>query len=234
MLPIIEKLLAVQEHDRRIARLLREQRDVPLRKQQIESRLLAHRESHKAAQENLKKHTATIKRIEGDIEEKKEQIKKYRDQELQIKSNGEYKALEHEIAMVQQRIRALEDEEIAGMEQVDELQRQQQQHGQDFQVEEKQVQEDLKTLDARAAGIAQEIEQCRAARTAEAQGIDPEWLARYDRVFQRAGDHALVSVDKSCCGGCHMQLPPSVVHDARKALSITLCNYCGRMLYVNA
>ena len=231
---MIEKLLVVQEYDRRIARLLREQRDVPLRKQQIESRLQAHRESLKACQEDLKKQTATIKRIEGDIEEKKGQIKKYREQELQIKSNVEYKALEHEISVVQRGIRALEDEEIVAMERMEELQRVLQERGRDFQVEEKQVSDDLKTMEARAANIANEIEQCRGAREVEARAIDPEWKMRYERVFQRAGDYALVGVDKSCCGGCHMQLPPSVVHDARKGLSITLCNYCGRMLYASS
>jgi len=229
---MIEKLLALQEHDRRLARLLREQRDVPLRRQQIESRLQAHRESQKAGQENLKKQSAAIKHLEGDIEEKKEQIKKYREQQYQIKSNVEYRALEHEIGIAQQRIRALEDEEITGMEQVEELQRQQQQHGHDFQVEEQQVQADLQALAARAASIEQELEQGRTARAAEAQGVEPEWLARYERVFQRTGDYALVAVDNNCCGGCHMQLPPSVVHDARRAPSITLCNYCGRILYV--
>ncbi|MCX6998436.1 MAG: C4-type zinc ribbon domain-containing protein [Kiritimatiellaeota bacterium] len=152
---------------------------------------------------------------------------------MQIKSNVEYKALEHEIAVVQQGIRALEDEEIAAMERMDELQRVLQEHGRDFQVEEQQVLQDLKTLDARAANIAGEIEQGRGAREVEAAAVAPDWRARYERVFERAGDYALVGVDKNCCGGCHMQLPPSVVHDARKGLSITLCNYCGRMLYAS-
>ena len=231
MLPMIEKLLVVQDRDRKIAHLLQEQVDLPARKKLIESRLHAHNESLKGVQEELKKQGAKIKRIEGEIEGGKEQIRKYREQEFQIKSNVEYKALEHEIAIVQKAIRALEDEEIAAMERMEELQKVLQQHGQDYQQEEKRVHEDQQTLDARAANLQQELEQCRAERAAVAVDVDREWLARYERVFQKAGDYALVAVDKHCCGGCHMQLPPSVVHDARKGQTITLCNYCGRMLY---
>ena len=231
MSPLVEKMLTLQDRDRKILQLLREQKDVPARKQLIETRLQAHRESLKASQEEIKKHTATLKNLEVEIEAKKEQIKKYREQQLQAKRNEEYRALEHEIGTVHKQIRGLEDQEIVAMEQMEELQKTQVAHQQDFQAEEKQVQAEFQTLEIRVGNIQQELDQIRSERTALAAETDTVWLARYERILQKTDNFAMVPVEKSCCGGCHMTLPPSVVHDARRGQAITTCNYCGRMLY---
>ena len=231
MSPLIDKLLTLQDRDRKILQLLREQKDVPLRKQLIETRLQAHRESLKGSQEEIKKHTATLKNIEVEIEGKKEQIKKYREQQLQAKKNEEYRALEHEIAGVQKQIGALEDREIVEMEQMEALQKTMGEHQQDFQAEEKQVLAEFQTLETRTGNIQKELEAMHAERTQLAADVDAAWLARYERVLKKTGNFALVPVEKSCCGGCHMTLPPSVIHDARRGTAITTCNYCGRMLY---
>ncbi len=231
MSPLIEKMLTLQDRDRKMLQLLREQKDVPARKQLIESRLQAHRESLKASQEEIKKLTATLKNIEVEIEGKKDLIKKYRDQQLQAKKNEEYRALEHEIATVQKQIRAFEDKEIVEMERMEELQKKQTEHQQDFQAEEKQVAAELQVLEQRVGNIQQELDQFRAERTALTAGIEPAWLSRYERILQKTGNFGMVPVEKNCCGGCHMTLPPSVVHEARRGTAITTCNYCGRMLY---
>ena len=231
MSPLIEKMLTLQDRDRRMLQLLREQKDVPARKQLIETRLQAHRESLKASQEEIKKHTATLKNLEVEIEAKKNQIKKYRDQQLQAKKNEEYRALEHEVATVQKQIRTLEDQEIVAMERMEELQKTQGTHQQDFQAEEKQVQAEFQALETRVQNIQHEIDQMRAERTTLTAGVDATWLARYERILQKTGNYAMVPVEKNCCGGCHMTLPPSVIHDARRGQTITSCNYCGRMLY---
>ena len=168
-----------------------------------------------------------------EIDGKKELIKKYRDQQLQAKKNEEYKALEHEILTVQKHIRAFEDKEIVEMERMEALQKVQGEHQQDFQAEEKQVLAEFKVLEQRVSNIEAELTLMRAERAELATGVDPAWLSRYDRILQKTGNFAMVPVEKSCCGGCHMTLPPSVVHDARRGLNITTCNYCGRMLYAN-
>jgi hypothetical protein len=231
--PLIEKMLTLQDRDRKILQLLREQKDVPARKQLIESRLQAHRESLKASQDEIMKHAATLKNLEVEIDGKKDLIKKYRDQQLQAKKNEEYRALEHEIANVQKTIRAFEDKEIAAMERMEAVQKTMSEHQQDFQAEEKQVLAEFKILEQRVGNIETELEQMRAQRTDIAIGVDAAWLARYDRILQKTGNFAMVPVEKSCCGGCHMTLPPSVVHDARRGTAITTCNYCGRMLYAS-
>ena len=59
---------------------------------------------------------------------------------------------------------------------------------------------------------------------------DPEWLDRYDQVFGRK-DKALVPIQDGVCSGCHMKLPPYIIHDAKKRAEMVSCEFCGRLLY---
>jgi uncharacterized protein len=71
----------------------------------------------------------------------------------------------------------------------------------------------------------------RTRREAAAAGIqNRSWLQAYERIFTRK-DAALVPVEDGVCGGCHMTLPPSVVHQARRRNAAVACVYCGRLLY---
>jgi len=61
---------------------------------------------------------------------------------------------------------------------------------------------------------------------------DPALLAKYTRILKNKRDFAVVLVESGGhCGGCHMKLPPQVIHDARNPQKIVGCNFCGRIVY---
>lgn len=231
MSTIIERILVIQERDRRIRDLSRECDDIPIHQKQVESRLDANRESLKATQEEMKKRTSAAKEIDVEIESLKQKITKFREQQLQIKSNVEYKALEHEIAAVQGKIRELEDKELVVMESIEEIRGALTSREKDLQQDQARVSQDMGTLAQRLEGMKADLEILRRDRAALAANVTPDWLSRYERIFQKTGDFAVVPVEHGTCGGCHMQLPPSVVHNAKNPLVMTGCNFCGRILY---
>ncbi|HMO49785.1 MAG TPA: C4-type zinc ribbon domain-containing protein [Kiritimatiellia bacterium] len=227
----LEKLLVLQDRDRKLRQLLQETRDIPARKQLIESRLKANRDAHTLAQENLKKNAAQIKSIELEIDSVKETIKKYRAQQGQIKSNDQYRALEREIREQMGRIRELEEREIALMEESEPLKTVVTEREQALQLDEASVETDIKALDERFKHIQTEVEEARKNREGLTEGIDPSWLSRYTRIFNNKGDYALVPVENGTCGGCHMKVPPQLVQDAKRGDTMVSCSYCGRLLY---
>ena len=227
----IERLLVIQERDRAIARLAREAGDIPERKQQLEARLHAHQDSLRATQEELKKAEAAIKQLEGEVEARRQKIAKFREQQFQIKNNVEFRALEHEIAVVQKAIRDLEDSELGLMEQVEKARAARQERETDLNKEKSRVSAEQKDFDQRQAEIEGQIRSLQQERTSLCEQVDAAWLERYDRIFKRVGDYALVPIEHGACGGCHMNLPPQLLHDARKGLTMAQCNYCSRMLY---
>jgi uncharacterized protein len=227
----LEKLLVLQDRDRKLRQLLQETRDIPARKQLIESRLKANRDAHHLAQENLKKNSAQIKAVELEIESVKETIKKYKMQQGQIKNNDQYRALEREIRENMQRVRELEEREIVLMEESESLKKTVAEREQTLAQEDSVVQVDIKALDERLKNIQAEVDEARKNRENMTQGIDDAWLSRYTRIFNNKGDYAFVPVDNGTCGGCHMKVPPQLVQDAKRGDTMVSCSYCGRLLY---
>lgn len=227
----LEKLLVVQDRDRKIRRLTREVSDIPARKQRIESRLEEHRRVLNQINEEIKKKNLQAKEIEAEVAAAREKINKLRNQQFEVKSNDDYRALEKQIAGVNDEISEFEDRELNIMEEAEELKKTAASHEAELNKEQEITSKELESLNQRAANLESEVANLKKERESLAADVDPEWLSRYERILHHTGDYALVRVDKGVCGGCHMKLPPQMAHDARKFDTMSLCNYCGRLLY---
>src|SRR2546430_479831 len=62
------------------------------------------------AKEKVKSNQANRKKFEGEINNTESKISKYRDQMMSVKTNEEYRALQHEIEHAQTAIRKIEDD----------------------------------------------------------------------------------------------------------------------------
>lgn len=226
-----ERLLTLQERDLRILRLKREARDIPARKAEIEGRLKSHQQAFDDATHNLKTHKATIQKVEGEIEALNQKILKFREQQLQIKDNTSYKTLEKEIFSTRQEIRAVEDRELSLMEEMEALKATISEKERALKGEMAQVKHSTDQLDKRAQDIELEIKRLESDRSELTKNIDKPLLSRYERILKHVGDKALVPIEKGTCGGCHMNLPPQVIHDTQKGMELLSCNFCGRLLY---
>ena len=231
MIKVIEDLVLVQERDRRLTQLRTDLKDLPARKEQIRLRVKTRQDEFHKAEESWKKETTAVKALEGDIDSAKASISRFRQQQLEVKSNDQYRALEHEIGGAQKKIRELEDKEIEHMERVESARVVMVARKKDWDEEQSHIEKDCSDLDRRSEMVGREIAELEAERIQRLAAIDPQWLARYERVLKHKGDIAVVPVDNGTCGGCHMKLTPQVIQDTKRAQSITSCTFCGRMLY---
>lgn len=231
MTPTIEKLLRVQDYDIRIAGLRKEHDSIPEHMRSLERRLDSHRENVNAAREKSKSVQAAIKELELEVESQDAKIRKLREQQMQLKSNKEFKAMEAEIIAVQGEIKAIEERIIGRMEELEKIQAEIKGANQDLSDSDKTLKNDLEIMSQSAGKLSGEIEKLTAERAALAESCDPVWLKCYDRIFSNRKDKVLVPVENTSCGGCHMRLPPYLVHEARKQAEIVSCSFCGRMLF---
>jgi uncharacterized protein len=226
----IEKLLTVQEHDVRIRNMERELKDLPARKKQDKSKLDQHDKAVAEAKDKLKAAQAGIKTIEVEAMARREKITKLRQQQMELKTNKEFKTMDEEIKLVEGEIKGLEDKELVHMEELEKARALVAERENILKEQGILIQKDLAVWDERAAGINEQLAEIKAKREAAAKDVKAEWLGRYKRVF--AGkDRAVVPLEEGVCGGCHMKLPPAIFHAARRHDSITTCAYCGRLLY---
>lgn len=227
----VEKLLVIQDRDRKIKRLEQEIHDLPKRKQMIEAQLDSYRKAREEADDAIRKKSLEQKDLEAQIEQREERIRKFRQQQLDVKNNDDYRAFEHQIETVRKEIAGIEDQDLVLMEAIEGLQKIRDEKAAALKDEEQVVGGELELFRQRSANIEKELSAVKEDRSALAKDVDPDWLSRYDRIFQHLGDFALVEVVSNTCGGCHMKLPPQAAHDARRLNSMTLCMYCGRLLY---
>jgi uncharacterized protein len=226
----IQKLLIVQEHDMRMARTQQELRDIPVRKADEVRRLDEHKQALEEAQQRRKAKQSEIKQLELDVEGRAAKIAKFRQQQFDIKTNKEFKAIEVEIEAVEREIRGFEDKELTLMEAQESLKGDVSHREKDLAAEQDAVNADIKQLDVRATELEAELSEVLAHRGLATGDVNPEWLQAYERIRHRRID-AVVRLDDGICGGCHMKLPPSAVHNVVRTDSITTCDYCGRLLY---
>ncbi len=227
-----ESLLAIQQRDRKLAQLTKESRDVPERKKMIANRLEDHQKALTQAREALNRNTVAIRELENEIETQKARIRKYREQQFQIKNNEEYRALEREINSANILVRQHEDKALMLMEAVEGLGQDVTEKDMALKAEAQVVAQEHTLLDERAQAIEQETAQVRADREACTVEVNPEALRRYERILAHVGDQAVVPIEGTACGGCHMTIPPYLIKEARSSASFTLCSYCGRILFV--
>ncbi len=227
----IEKMLILQDHDVRIREIERELTDIPERKRVEDQRLTGHRAEVTAAEGRHKARQAAIKQFELDVQSHREHILKLRRQQMDLKTNKEFAAIESEIKGIETAIRGLEDQELDLMAQMEDANRALEISKRELAEEAEVVQKDVKAWDARAAELEQELAESRTERARALATIgQADWVAMYDRVFARK-DRALVPLEAGVCGGCHMKLPPYVVHEVKRRNALVPCGYCGRMLY---
>ena len=75
---------------------------------------------------------------------------------------------------------------------------------------------------------AEELERLRAIAKSKMEGIDPEYLERYEAIKQRCMPPMAKIVDGQC-GGCNMGFPASVLRDIKSGRPVE-CETCGRLI----
>lgn len=227
---LIERLLRVQQHDCLIRDFERELKDIPLRKTETEAKAGAHRHAVADSETNLKKQLAEIKGIETEIGARNDKILKLRGQQMTLKTNKEFKAMEDEIKGVEAEIRGLEDKQLEVMEKVEAAKALVAEAKVALGKEEQVLQGLIQKLDARAKDIEQRLAAEKTVRATAAEGIDARALLEYSSILSRR-DFAIVAIEEGNCGGCHLKLPPFVVHESRRNQALVKCNFCGRILH---
>lgn len=231
MLEVIEKLLILQDRDRKLIRLREEVAHIPIERQQLQAKAATSQAELDAAKLKVKQIETDRKKLELDVDAKKQLIEKYSLQQFQTKKNEEYKALAHEIDGCKAAIFKLEDQQLELMEKAEAAQKV-------VAAATQSAAESKKTIDARLADIAaretnlkKDLAQLEANREELASAVDESTRSRYERLMKHKGQNVVMGIQHGVCGGCHMQLSRSTIVTCQAEQEIVTCTNCGRILY---
>jgi len=231
MLDAIEKLLILQDRDRKVLHLHVELDALGPQRQMIQTRAAAAHAALEAAKVRGRHLEADRKKLELEVEAERQHIERYSIQQYQTKKNEEYRALAHEIQMAKDTIVKLEDRQLELMEQAEAVQKQVHAAGQTQEEAERIANKQQADLAAREESLKQELEKIEADRDRLTAGLDAAVLLRYERLRKSKGEKVVVGVAHGVCGGCHMRLPAQTLVTCQAEQEIVTCINCGRLLY---
>lgn len=231
MLEAIEKLLVLQDRDRRLIRLRVELADIEPQRRLVQTRHLTAEAEFEKAKHNAHQLESDRKKLELEVESKKEQISKYAAQQWLTRKNEEYKALAHEIETCKAGISSLDDQQLVLMEKIEAAERQVAAAAETLRKARADSDVQLQQMAEAEARLRKQLADAEDARTAAAAPIDPLLLGRYERILKSKGDRVVVDVQRGVCGGCHVKISRQNVIDCQADRDIVQCPNCARILY---
>ncbi len=186
----------------------------------------------------LKNYDQEVKAIEQNIIAKKAEIvnsealiKKYLEQQNNVRNNREFDSLSKEaeyqtleIELCKKKISEFTNELKLKNEQITEAK--------EVLDEKKSDHESKKNeLDEIIADTKKEEEQLLNKSIEIQKIIEPRLLAAYNRIRANARNGlAVVTIERDACGGCFNKIPPQRQLDIKSRKKIIVCEYCGRIL----
>lgn len=231
MMDVIEKLLILQDRDRKIQRVKAELVQIPPQRQAMLQKDQAAREALAAAKKQVNELETRRKQLDLEVQAKQEQIQRYANQQLQTRKNEEYRALAHEIDTCKAAVTRIEDQELDVMEQGEAAQKEVGRATVAAAEAKKLVDSEVAAIDERVESLQKELDELVEGREGLAEAVDEETRNRYERLLHSKGQNVVVGVHKGVCGGCHMRLPAQQLVSCKAAQEITTCTNCGRILY---
>jgi len=231
MLPVIENLLILQDRDRKILTLLDELAHVGPERDSLRASLSSNQAALDAAKHKVMHLESDRKKLELDVEAKKQQIDKYSIQQFQTKKNEEFKALEHEIATCKQTILKLDDQQIELMEQIESAQKSVAAANKNLADAKNVIESRIADITAREGNLNKELAELQSNRAGLAEVVDESTRSKYDRLLKHKGQNVLVGIQHGVCGGCHMQLSRSIMIACQGDQEIVTCPNCNRILF---
>lgn len=231
MLEAIEKLLILQDRDRKIRRVQAELANIEPERQTLRVKQAAAQAELDKAKQRSKQIESDRKRLELDVEAKKAQIERYANQQLQTRKNEEYRALAHEIETCKADINRIEDQEIGFMEQAEATQKEIVRLTREADEAKKLADSHVAKLGEREKNLQQELAELQSNRDQLFAAVDETVRGRYERLVKNKGENVLVGVHHGVCGGCHMKLPAQILVACQAHQELVTCTNCGRILY---
>ena len=227
----IEKLLILQDRDRRILQEQGELSRIEPERQMLKAKAANAQAELENAKLRVKQIESARKDLELEVEVRKQMIVRYANQQFQTRKNEEYRALAHEIDTCKAAIFEIENREIDLMEQAEAAQKEVLRATQATKDARTLMDEQVAQLGAREENLKRELAQLEANREELASAVDEGARSRYERLVRSKGDNVVVGVEHGVCGGCHMKLPPQLLVSCQGEKELVGCSNCGRILY---
>jgi predicted nucleic acid-binding Zn-ribbon protein len=193
---------------------------------------------YQAAEEEMSKLTQSIeqiakerRRVDGELSDQQELLKKYQGQLMQVKNQQQYAAAWKEIDATRKHVKELEDSVLKSMTESDGFQ---------AQLEERKAgHSELKgrhdaaysEWQASLGDLRKEAEALRRRAEGIEAGVPPRLREEFHKIFRQRQGIAVVKVNNDSCSACRTRIRPALAQQLRRS-ELVRCEGCHRILYL--
>jgi len=197
----------------------------------LDEKLKSAQSGVETAKERIKNNQGSRKKMESEISSIEGKISKYRDQMIAVKTNEEYRALQHELEHSQTAIRKIEDEILNLMMEADTGQSDIKTAEVRLKEDQGKVNEERKALEEENKRDLSALEGYLKERKEIQAGVSSDLISQYDRVRKHRGGIGVAPARNEVCEICQVRIRPQVFQLIRKNDQIIACDACQRILY---
>lgn len=231
MHPDLDRLIRLQqiENDAEMAR--RAIKAIPDRRAAAEQAVQMRQAELDAANARLAESTASRRALEKDLAMQQGRLGKFKDQLMEVKTNREYTAMQHEIATADSEVKRLEDVVLEKLLEGDELTTAAQAAQAALDAAKRAAADTAETLAAEQVSLEAAIADAARRRADVARDLDRTWVELFDSLLPRRARLAVVEARDGHCTVCHVRLRPQVYNQIRLNEAVVQCDSCQRILY---
>jgi predicted nucleic acid-binding Zn-ribbon protein len=205
--------------------------ELPLEVQDLEDEIAGLQTRIDKLNEEVKSLETATNNKKNEINIAKDLIKKYKEQQNNVRNNREYDSLSKEIEyqtleieLCEKRIKEFAAQIKEKNDLIEESKNKLEERKNDLESKKNEL-EDI------TADTQKEEELLISRRQEYEKMIEERLLTAYKKIRKNARNGlAVASVERDACGGCFNQIPPQRQLDIRSRKKIIVCEYCGRIL----
>jgi predicted nucleic acid-binding Zn-ribbon protein len=229
--PDLDRLIRLQALDSRAAEARRLQSSIPETQRALDQKLDGARVAVTAANEQQAANQTSRRALEKDLAAVNTRLTRYKDQLMEVKTNREYHAMQHEIETAQGEVKRVEDQMLELMVAADDLSATLKSAEASLKTAEQDITRERADLDRQLGASDAVLEETLAERRALAAQISPNVLEQYEIVAKGRRGIAVAEARAERCTECHVRLRPMIYSEVRHNKTLVQCDSCQRFLY---
>lgn len=225
----LQKIAQLNLVDRALIEIQEKKEAIPVTQQALESDWGAFKQKLDEKKMVLAEIEKNKRSRELDLQSSQESVKQKEARLYEIKTNKEYQAAQKEIEDTRKTNKALEDQILAGMTQLEEATKAFGELSEKEPAKAKEFQDEMAKLKNLEAELGSQAELEEASRKQILASLTPEIVAKYNHVRKYRTD-AIAFLEGRSCLGCYRNLPPQLYNQVLKKDTVFTCPTCNRIL----